>query len=280
MVLQHPFIYVGTKRHPVTLVPDYTLNFRGQPVLILDAKAPTESVRSRPNVQQAYSYAIHPEVKAKHFALCNGRELVLYSVDNPAPILELSFPDFELKWDVIEKHFLPKYLLQPELRRIRPDFGSRVAQLGIGRETSIHMMGAKFALVSRIDEKLYSASVNTDFAGEDHCVSFDFSSNKLPSMISGLPSELSEQFLSALSRSPFQACADLLVEVDLKVHLGDPIAVEHESFVPLVVDEVMGSRFVPHPLPPGGEDIPPHVFRLSKAFKIVDHPEEDSAGGA
>lgn len=59
--LVHPFIYVGTRRHPVTIIPDYTLYFNGKPVLILDAKSPLESVTSTANVQQAYSYAIHPE---------------------------------------------------------------------------------------------------------------------------------------------------------------------------------------------------------------------------
>src|SRR5437016_14133678 len=57
--LVQPFIYVGTRRHPVTIIPDYTLYFEGRPVLVLDAKSPVESVTSAANVQQAYSYALH-----------------------------------------------------------------------------------------------------------------------------------------------------------------------------------------------------------------------------
>lgn len=269
--LQHPFIYVGTRRHPVTIIPDYTLYFRGQAVLIVDAKAPGESVTSRPNVQQAYSYAIHPEVKAKHFALCNGREFALYTVDSASPVLLLPFSEYESRWDALEKYLLPKYLLQPELRLMKPDFGHRVAQLGLERGSPIIMIGARFGMVARLDQGLYTASVNTEFSGEDHCVSFDFTSDKLAPIVSGLPEELSEQFLGALSRQPFQACADLVIEVDIKTHLGDTVTVEHESFVPLIIDEVFGSRFVPDP-PEGGNDIPSHVFRLSKAFKIVNRP--------
>jgi hypothetical protein len=96
-----------------------------------------------------------------------------------------------------------------------------------------------------------------------------------PCLVAGLPSELGESFLAALSRAPFQAGADLIVEVDLRTHLGDPIKVEDETFVPLVIDEVLGSRL--NLLPPRSEatDIPPHIFRLSKAFTMVLSADND-----
>jgi predicted type IV restriction endonuclease len=62
--LVHPFIYVGTRKHPVTIIPDYTLLSDGKVLCVLDAKSPTEDILSREHVQQAYSYAIHPEVKS------------------------------------------------------------------------------------------------------------------------------------------------------------------------------------------------------------------------
>jgi predicted type IV restriction endonuclease len=77
--LVQPFIYVGTRRHPVISVPDYTLYFNTRPVMVLDAKNPKESVTSPANVQQAYSYAIHPEVRTNHFGLCNGKRLAVYT---------------------------------------------------------------------------------------------------------------------------------------------------------------------------------------------------------
>ena len=61
--LVQPFIYAGTRRHPVTIIPDYTLTYEGRIVLVLDAKSPVESVSSSENIQQAYSYAIHPEIR-------------------------------------------------------------------------------------------------------------------------------------------------------------------------------------------------------------------------
>src|ERR1041384_8153854 len=107
-VLVQPFIYVGTRRHPVTIIPDYTLYFQGRPVLVLDAKNPSESVTSFAHVQQAYSYAIHPEVRVNHFGLCNGRRLVIYSVETPNPILDISYEEFESRWEDIETFLKPK----------------------------------------------------------------------------------------------------------------------------------------------------------------------------
>ena len=267
--LVHPFIYIGTRQHPVTVIPDYTLQFHGTPVLVLDAKRPSESVTSPPNVQQAYSYAIHPEVRTKHFALCNGRRLAVYSVETPAPILDLPFEEFEARWEDIEKHMAPKYLLEPALRRIKPDFGAAISRLGLAADSKIVMLGTRLSMFARVSQDLFTATVNTEFVDQDHCVSFDFKPEQLPLIVAGLPSELRKQFLEALSRAPFQAGADLAVEVDLRTHLGDLITLEHECFVPMVIDEVLGSRFNPSPPPPGGADIPPHIFRLSKAFRLV-----------
>lgn len=273
--LVQPFIYAGTRRHPVNIIPDYTLCFDGHPVAVLDAKSPVESIDSPDNVQQAYSYAIHPEIRVSHFALCNGRRLAVYSVSSTTPLLDIPFEEFESRWEDIVKHLGPKFLLEPELRSLKPDFGFRVSRLGLAPGASMIMMDVRLGLFARVSETLYSATVDAEFAGEDHCVSFDFAPEQLPRLVAGLPEELRGQFLEALSRAPFQACADLVVEVDLRTHLGEAIELEHETFVPLVIDEVIAARFNPFPPEPGPTDIPPHIFRLSKAFKITVSRERD-----
>lgn len=274
--LIQPFIYAGTRRHPVTIIPDYTLNFMGSPVAIMDAKSPVESVASTAHIQQAYSYAIHPEVRTKHFALCNGRRLAVYGVDSPQPLLDLPFEEFEACWEKIEKHLAPKYLLQPELRKLRPDFGFKVSRLGLAEGGELIMVAVRLGMFAQLNQTLYSATVNTQFADEAHCVSFDFHRDQLPLLVAGLPEKLKESFLGALARSPFQAGADLELEVDLRCHLGELVQVEHECFIPLVIDEVLGSRFIPASAPPGGEDIPQHIFRLSKAYKLVKPEGRDA----
>jgi hypothetical protein len=267
--LLQPFIYVGTRRHPVTIIPDYTLQLDGKSVAVLDAKSPTEQIDLPAHIQQAYSYAIHPEIRTHYFALCNGRRLSVYNVEAPKPILDIPFEEFESRWDDIVRYLAPKFLLEPQLRNLKPDFGFKVSRLGLAPHARLTMMETRLNTFARVSEDLYTVTVNTELAGEDHCISFDFAPELLPKLVAGLPDDLCTAFLDALSRSPFQACADLVVEVDLNTHLGDEIVVEHETFIPLVIDDVLAARFNPFPPEPGPKDVPPHIFRLSQAFKVV-----------
>jgi hypothetical protein len=267
--LIQPFIYVGTRKHPVNIIPDYTLYFEDRPVLVLDAKSPTESVNSSANVQQAYSYAIHPEIQTNHFALCNGKRLAVYSIQAKEPLLDIAFEEFESRWNDIEKHLAPKYLLEPELRELMPDLGFKLYRLAPDTEITHTIFCVRIDGISMISKGFYTASTNTEFAGQDHCISFDFTEDHLTRILAGLPTNLTQLFLGALERAPFQGWADFAVEVDLRAHLGEPTQGMYEMFVPLIVDEVIGSRFNPTFALLDREDVPPHIFRLSKALKLI-----------
>lgn len=73
--LEHPFLTVGSKNKPITLIPDYLLTVGGNFTFVLDAKAPGEEIKSGRNFEQVYSYAVHPEIRVELFALCNGASL-------------------------------------------------------------------------------------------------------------------------------------------------------------------------------------------------------------
>lgn len=91
--LKHPFLRTGSKNRRVELIPDYAFFTEGRFAWVLDAKSPGEDVLDPGHVSQVYSYAAHPEVRAKYFALCNGREFVLYNGEaGEAPVLEFAFP--------------------------------------------------------------------------------------------------------------------------------------------------------------------------------------------
>lgn len=269
-VLNHPFIYAGTRKVPVKMIPDYTLKSGEKVILILDAKQPREDILRREAVQQAYSYAIHPEIKSEHFALCNGRRFALFSVDQSDPIFLADYESFESEWDEVARFLSPKMLTEPILRRFAPDFGCAIARLGLEDGARVTLFPARFNLIARLDDKMMTATANIDLAGKPHCVSFDFDKALLPSVLSCLPSELSEAFSNALNRAPFQAAAELALELNLHARLGSEIELEAESFRPLLVEEIVSSRFDPSPWVTEASDIPDHVFRLRKAFVFKD----------
>jgi hypothetical protein len=242
--LTHPFIYVGTRKLPITLIPDYRLFSESKTVCVLDAKRPSEDILSRNNVQQVYSYAIHPEIKSATFALCNGRQLAVFSVDDSNPLLVVGFHEFETRWDEIERFLAPRFLRNPSLRKFAPDLGSAFVQLGLAKHAKIVMVGMKLNLFARISNDLMTAGANCLFSDREHCVSVDFHPHLLGAMLAGLPSPLAAQFRDALSRAPFQAAAELVIEIDADLTLGDEIDNGTERFVPLVVRKVLASRSI------------------------------------
>jgi hypothetical protein len=268
--LQHPFIRVGTSNHPVTTIPDYILYVDDKPRLALDAKGPGEDIHEPKHKQQAYSYAIHPEIRCDHFPLCNGRELAVFEVSSDEPILSLPFGDFETNWDTIEKFLAPKYLREPILRRFDPDFGMALKRMGFTEDTELTLIGARLNLFVQMDETLITAMAGCDMGFGTHLVSFDFDRNLLDAILSGLPEKLKNAFSEALLRkAPFQASAGLHVEVDIKAHLGEEIQGDKETFVPLRIKEVIGSRFNIFDVPSADkDDIPSHIFKLRDAFRI------------
>ncbi|HEY4276049.1 MAG TPA: hypothetical protein VGM68_11225 [Rhizomicrobium sp.] len=268
--LVHPYIYVGTRQLPVTLIPDYTLIAADKPLCILDAKSPTENILAPKNVGQAYSYAIHPEIKCSTFSLCNGKQLAVFDTSESKPSLVVNFDEFESNWEVIEKHLGPRFLKNPTLRKFAPDLGFAMSRLGIGRETKIVMLSVQLNLFARLDDSLMTATANCGFADQPHCATFDFAASMLMEILAGLPEPLAKAFRGALFRAPFMAAAELAIELDLELHLGPETQGQTEKFMPLIIDKVIAARFNHLPLPPEkvAKDIPDHVFQLRKAYKI------------
>ncbi|MDR1023733.1 MAG: type I restriction enzyme HsdR N-terminal domain-containing protein [Prevotellaceae bacterium] len=107
--LEHPFLKIGSnKKIPVKLVPDYALKVENNFAWVLDAKAPNKKIVNDENVEQVYSYAIHPEIRTTYFALCNGVEFSLFRTSNPQqPILFFPIADIENHWATLKMYLSP-----------------------------------------------------------------------------------------------------------------------------------------------------------------------------
>ncbi len=271
--LKHPFIRVGTRNHPVTTIPDYTLLNDETTMFVLDAKSPKESVLNKSHIQQAYSYAIHPEIKCQEFGLCNGRQLAFFNINNAEPALLLNFDEYESRWSDIEKYLSLKYLLKTELRKFSPDFGYKLSRLGIDKNSDFIMLGVRLNLFGKVSDSLMTAGANTDLGGVEHCASFDFPSKMLEKIVAGLPPLLGNRFCDALKKSPFRAAAGLVIELDITVRLGEETQGQDEKFIPLIIKKVHEARFNPSPILNDPKDTPSHIFQLRDAFEIEFNSE-------
>src|ERR1035437_1435053 len=73
--LLHPFVSIGSARKEIFIIPDYLMEVSNKNAWIMEAKAPTEEIVKSVHVEQAYSYAIHNEIRVNYFVLCNGKSI-------------------------------------------------------------------------------------------------------------------------------------------------------------------------------------------------------------
>ncbi|HVF57225.1 MAG TPA: DNA methyltransferase [Pyrinomonadaceae bacterium] len=106
--VEHPFVKVGTKKRPITNFPDYLLQAEGKNAWVLDAKSPNEEIKTGEHVEQAYFYAIHPEIRVPIFALCNGREFIAFETNNDKPIIYFRLSELEKHWEKLQSLLAPE----------------------------------------------------------------------------------------------------------------------------------------------------------------------------
>jgi 16S rRNA G966 N2-methylase RsmD len=104
--VRHPFVTVGAKELPLTNFPDYLLEVGGKYAWVIDAKAPNEDIKTGKNVEQAYFYAIHPEIRVPIYALCNGREFIAFDVHGET-LIYFSLSEIEKHWHKLQDLLSP-----------------------------------------------------------------------------------------------------------------------------------------------------------------------------
>ena len=94
------------------ITPDYVLYVDSKPHCVLDAKALHISIESSSKAErQVFYYAINKEIKASYYALCNGKNFIIFST-NGQEILE-SFSCKELFENENKLKLLKQYLTTP-----------------------------------------------------------------------------------------------------------------------------------------------------------------------
>lgn len=91
---------------------DYILEVERRLRWVIEAKAPEVALDVNA-IEQAWTYASHPEIRAIYFALCNGRALsVFLTVQGPnsAPVLSLPYEEFDGRFQVMVNTLSPDAL--------------------------------------------------------------------------------------------------------------------------------------------------------------------------
>lgn len=206
--LTHPYVYIGSKKHPITIIPDYVLSTSDGETWILDAKAPDQNILKGKNPEQVFSYAIHPDIRAKYYALCNGRQFVAFHISKVEPIICIDIDGSQTHLDSLKKLLAPKYLKHPELANFQPDYGVYMLKAGWNMAIQHHWYDVGIGEISKISDDLYTTSIDKQFFSNWYCVSLDFGSQQLQQLL-GFASEIQRtKILTCLGQRPFSATFD------------------------------------------------------------------------
>ncbi len=114
-ILEHPFVMTGSGKRKINIIPDYLLEIAGKYAWVLDAKSPDEEIKTGENCEQVYFYAIHPDIRVNLYALCNGKEFILFNISKTKPELYFHLDEIDKYWDKIKKILSPDSFVQKDI---------------------------------------------------------------------------------------------------------------------------------------------------------------------
>jgi hypothetical protein len=121
--LRYPRISLGRKNPlkdpPLRGKADYILEVQRAIRWVIEAKAPDVDMGAD-EIEQAWSYANHPEVRAVYFALCNGRQFVIFQTNQAPdnqPLLTILYEEFSNAFPRLQNVIGPDALLRDHPRR-------------------------------------------------------------------------------------------------------------------------------------------------------------------
>ena len=239
--LKHPYISIGSQRKEITCIPDYLLEVEGKLAWVLEAKKPGENILIGKHVEQAYSYAIHPEIRVPLFALCNGEEFVLYKISEDKPVLYFKMEELPNYFETLSKYLSPKNALNTEYK-LAKDFGLHLKRIGFDKLEHLFFQDVPFSYIAQLDGNMFTTATGIEpYEGEVYCVSFDFGTEVFEQMKGLIPDEaydlLSRRDSGQRNVVKFGS-GKFLISVDCKV--GQKIEEnDNELFLPLWINSIL-----------------------------------------
>lgn len=119
--LVHPFVKVGSGKRNIHIIPDYLLEVNGRYSFVLDAKSPKESITNH-HLEQAYFYAIHPDIRVEYYGLCNGKKFIIQRITDKKPTLYFHLSEISKYWTKLKQILSPDAFIQYHLIKEKPIF--------------------------------------------------------------------------------------------------------------------------------------------------------------
>ncbi len=242
--LNHPYVYFGTKSYHVKIIPDYLLTKNGVNFLIVDAKAPDEEIHTGKNVEQAYSYAIHRDIRAQYFALCNGKEFALFHIGGISEVFTFPLEKLAENWSILVRLIGTEGEIKKAV--FKPDFGLHCLRLGFildgnNRKIIHYFTSLEIFTAALVDVDTFSLQSYLVMDGVTFLATFDFNRNLFDLFFELLqPRNTADQIKEALVHQPFKwhhpSVTEPIPFIGLQSEIGDVMHVnDDESYIPFIV---------------------------------------------
>jgi len=247
-VLAHPYVMLGSSSRKISIIPDYILYNNGKPRIVIDAKAPGEDIFKGDNVFQAYSYAIHPEVRTMAYGLCNGRHLNLFHLSSTDPVRSYKLDTMtDLDWEDMRQVMSEREIQRIESFDMLLDFGVCFTMLGFPADTPQMFFNLPVGMIGKISDELYALNIKGDFM-HDRVVllTADVGAGHMRQLMEEMPDECRKACLDGISTQPFSAdisrfgycatfCGKLSSTIEKSFATG-------EQFRPIIVEKVFTAQ--------------------------------------
>jgi Type I restriction enzyme R protein N terminus (HSDR_N) len=125
---------------------DYILEAGSLVRWVIEAKAPSVEI-DLDAIEQAYTYANHPEVRAVYFVVCNGRKWMVFQTNsgpNEPAVLDYTHEQLESNYQTLHNLLSPESLIR-DCPKIQPDTGSPIGQ---GLRSVVRVTSGKISYIS------------------------------------------------------------------------------------------------------------------------------------
>lgn len=240
--LLHPFVSIGSVTKKIYIIPDYLMEVNDRFAWVLEAKGPDESILNSKHVEQAYSYAIHTEIRVPYFALCNGREFVLYHISKTKPIVHFNTRLLGSYWENLKKLLAPQNSLTCDFT-LAKDFGLHLQRLGFDEFESLIFPGVPISVIGHFEDGKYTFGAGIPVEGGDaYLASFDFDRKILCELKGKIPQKAFDVLMRPLGSEIIQMhFPDMVYKVTVECRVGQKLEEnDDEIFRPLVISRVFG----------------------------------------
>ena len=238
--LLHPFVSIGSQQKKINIVPDYLFEIDNKPIWVLEAKSPEQNIVNSVHVEQAYSYAMHNEIRAKYFALCNGREFVLFHVSEIKPIIHFPIIMLPAYWEQLKHMLSPENIIKHDHRSLLKDFGLHIKRLGFSELNGLLFPKVPIAFIHKFNDNHYTFSNNISFDNYSYCASYDFFKDVFKQLKGKIPEKAFEILENSKKDEAVSVhFADMLYYVNIECHIGNKLEEnDKEIFLPLHIDKI------------------------------------------